>query len=228
MADHAADGKAPSMFGRITGKVGGLFNRLFLNRKEQVKTQPPSADKSAPSSGTTVTDRKHAKDTSVRIRNLKQVETKMDPVTLPQAQTTGKELPAAASGAASRRVKQARPLPPVDQRVSRQQLFKTKKCVKCDLRHLDLAGAALAEADLERADLEGVSLVGADLRESNLKGVVLRDADLRDARLQNADLYKADLAGADLTGANLQGATLDSAVMDGVRGADLTGAVLTP
>lgn len=227
-ADDAATGKSPSMFGRITGKVGGFFSRLFLNKKEKVKTQLPAADNSATSSGATATGGKAAKDTSVRIQGLKQVESKMDPATLPQAKTTGKEKPAVASGAASRRAKQVRPLPPVDKRVSLQQLLKTKKCVQCDLRHLDLAGAALAEADLERADLAGVSLAGADLRESNLKGVVLRDADLRDARLQNADLYKADLAGADLTGANLQGATLDSAVMDGTRGADLTGAVLTP
>lgn len=104
------------------------------------------------------------------------------------------------------------------------QLFNEKRCVGCDLSHVDLAGKKMHGFDLERADLSGSDLRRARLGRANLKGANLRQANLQDADLRRADLYLADFTGADLTGAQLENALIDGADFTGALGLDLEGA----
>ena len=92
-----------------------------------------------------------------------------------------------------------------------------------DLRHCDLAGAALAGIDLSDTRLDGVRLENA-----NLSGAKLVRARFQGANLQWANLADADLSAAALQGANLFHATLDGALADGAQfaNANLFGANL--
>jgi uncharacterized protein YjbI with pentapeptide repeats len=70
-----------------------------------------------------------------------------------------------------------------------------------NLRHLNLAKAALDGAILEKADLRNSKLSNSDLG-----GTYLSEADLSNAELKGASLVNADLSGANLNDADLNGA----------------------
>ena len=76
------------------------------------------------------------------------------------------------------------------------------------------------------SDLSGVDLTNAYLVENNLKGASLKNAILKGADLTDAELGGADLMDADLTGATLTRADFTRANLTGVKGANLTNAIL--
>ena len=79
-----------------------------------------------------------------------------------------------------------------------EQLKKTGKCIKCDLRGAFMFGADLITANLRGSNLRGADLRKANLSFANLSFVNLRGANLRGAILDNTKLVRADLVGADL------------------------------
>ena len=102
-----------------------------------------------------------------------------------------------------------------------ERMFKSERCVGCDLSGVDLAGADLAGFDLERVNFRNCNLKGADLGKANLKGANLKNAQLQKADLGRADLYRADLSGADLTDADLEDAIIDAAKFNDAVGVKL-------
>lgn len=113
---------------------------------------------------------------------------------------------------------------------------KAGECAK--LSHEDLAGLAILRTNLEEGNFKGANLYGAvllrvDFEKADLSGADLSRADLRGADFKGAKMHLTDLsntwmAGADLRKADLRGAYLSMARMWEAKfnEADLRGAIV--
>ncbi|GET36726.1 pentapeptide repeat-containing protein [Microseira wollei] len=90
-------------------------------------------------------------------------------------------------------------------------LLKTKTCIRCDLRSVNLASANLFDANLEGANLQGANLSRANLENAYLVGAILDGANLTNAKLNQAKLIRTSMLNVNLERSQLQSANLQRA-----------------
>ncbi|MBD0302212.1 MAG: pentapeptide repeat-containing protein, partial [Tolypothrix sp. T3-bin4] len=78
-------------------------------------------------------------------------------------------------------------------------ILKTKRCVGCDLREINLSGLDLSGADLRNTDLSRANLKNTKLKDAKMSGARLNQANLTYADLDGADFQESDFKGADLS-----------------------------
>jgi len=81
---------------------------------------------------------------------------------------------------------------------NKEILIKTKSCISCDLRDIDLSNENLRYVNLSGANLSGANLTQTDLQGANLQGAILLRLDLSETKLNGANLKKANLSDLDI------------------------------